>query len=476
MMFTSYTYCVFLVVAFLLHWSLPTAWRKPFLVLASYLFYCTWRWEFGFLLLGVSVFNWAYGRWVLPRFSQSWVLMAGIMANLLPLLYFKYMGFLIANVAGTLNWFGAGWHPLIPAILLPLGISFFTFQGVAYLVDIAAGEQPLDKLLDFLLFKALWPQLIAGPIVRLGEIRQALLEERTLTYQDFADGWRRVLLGLVKKIVLADSLAPTVDRVFLSNAAPNSLECLVGVLGFGMQIYFDFSAYCDIAIGSARLFGFRLPENFNWPYLAGSPREFWNRWHMSLSSWIRDYLFTPLSFALRRRPVLQPACVLIAMAVCGLWHGAAWTFVVWGLWHGLLLMLNQSALGAVFPKKDWSRETAFSWSRLGGILLTFALIHVGWVFFRAPSMQQAFNILHHLIVPTGGWRPTYLRENDVLLVAILFIGFLAWQVGGLFWTRRGNQITAPGWVRWVRPFAYVAMIVAAVIFDKEATAFVYFQF
>ncbi|HXJ75345.1 MAG TPA: hypothetical protein VNM37_20995, partial [Candidatus Dormibacteraeota bacterium] len=287
MMFTTYSYFGFLLIAFLVHWSLPVAWRKAFLVGASYFFYCTWRWEFGFLLLGVSLFNWAYGRWVLARCARGWTLVLGIAANSLPLVYFKYTGFLVTNLAGAVNLLGGHWHPMVPTVLLPLGISFFTFQGIAYLVDIATGEKPLERLLDFLLFKALWPQLIAGPIVRLGDIRNSIEGERRLGYDDFSEGSRRVLLGLVKKVVLADSLAATVDRVFVSNSTPNTIECLTGVLGFGMQIYFDFSAYSDLAIGSARLFGFRLPENFNWPYLAPSPREFWNRWHMTLSSWIR---------------------------------------------------------------------------------------------------------------------------------------------------------------------------------------------
>lgn len=475
MMFTTYSYFGFLIVAFLLHWSLPISWRKVFLVVASYFFYCTWRWEFGFLLLGVSLFNWAYGRWVLARCTQSWALVLGIVANSLPLLYFKYTNFLATNLAGVVNLLGGDWHPVVPNILLPLGISFFTFQGIAYLVDIATGEKPLVQLVDFLLFKALWPQLIAGPIVRLGEIRERIEGARRLSYDDFSEGCRRLVLGLVKKVVLADSLAPTVERVFLSNSTPNTIECLTGVLGFGMQIYFDFSAYSDLAIGSARLFGFRLPENFNWPYLAPSPREFWNRWHMTLSSWIRDYLFTPLAFASRNKPMLQPIWLLGAMAVCGLWHGAAWTFVIWGVWHGFLLLLNQSILRQVFPKTTTGGAEAM-WFRVIGILLTFVLVHLGWVFFRAPSVEQALGILHRLVVPSGGLRPTFLRENDVLWVGILFTALVASHAWQIFAGRPANRSSSQAWLRWVRPVAYAAMIVAAIVFDKEATAFVYFQF
>ncbi|HEU0053398.1 MAG TPA: MBOAT family O-acyltransferase, partial [Longimicrobium sp.] len=425
MIFASYTYALFLGVVFLLYWAAPERARKPLLVAASYLFYCTWKLPFGLLLLAVSLFNWAYGRYVLPKAKTTTPLVLGVLANLAPLLYFKYTNFLIGNAAAVVDLFGADWHPRVADILLPLGISFFTFQGIAYLFDVATGEEPFESLLDFLLFKAFWPQLIAGPIVRPGEIREQIETPRVMDYANVAEGCRRIVFGLFKKVVLADSLAPVVDTVFLAKGAPFALDAIVGVLGFGMQIYFDFSAYSDIAIGSARLFGYRFPENFAWPYVSRSPQEFWNRWHMTLSRWIRDYLFTPLTFASRRRPKLAPVWLLVAMAACGLWHGAQWTFVVWGVWHGLLLVLNQTALKPLFAGTgpgEPARYRLRGWVAWG---VTMVLVFAGWLLFRAHSLAQAADMAQAILTFRGGAAPAVVRVNGILtvfLIAVLMAG------------------------------------------------------
>jgi alginate O-acetyltransferase complex protein AlgI len=475
MIFTSYTYLLFLAVVFVLHWLLPTAARKPFLVAASYFFYCSWKWQYGFLLLGVSLFNFAYARWVLARAGSMPALVLGIAVNLSALIYFKYMNFFLANAAAAARLFGVHWQAPILNIILPLGISFFTFQGVAYLFDVASGEEPLEHLLDFMLFKALWPQLIAGPIVRLHEMRDQILSPRTLDYSDVAEGCQRILFGFFKKVAIADNLAPSVEMVFFSGSPANAVDAISATLGFGMQIYFDFSAYTDIAVGTARLFGFRLPENFNWPYLSSSPREFWNRWHMTLSFWIRDYLFTPMMFASRRRPALAPLWLLIAMALCGLWHGAAWTFVAWGVWHGVLLALNATVLKNVFPPMDEALKAKVSMVRnLAGMVVTFVLVNVGWVLFRARSFAQALSLMHAIAIFRGRFRPSILRENDVLLVGVVFIGLMTAQlIHSLQWPR----LMLPTWsVPVLRPALYVLLILTIIIADRESQAFVYFQF
>jgi alginate O-acetyltransferase complex protein AlgI len=479
MIFTSYTYLLFLAAVFLLHWSMPVAWRKPFLVFASYVFYCTWKWQFGFLLLGVSLFNWTYARWVLARVGTMRALLVGIVINLMPLIYFKYTNFFLANIAvmarlAKWQWQAPGWN-----IILPLGISFFTFQGIAYLFDVAAGEEPLEHLMDFLLFKALWPQLIAGPIVRLEQMRDQILNPRTLDYEDMAYGCQRILFGFFKKVALADNLAPSVEMVFFSGSAPNALDSLTAMIGFGMQIYFDFSGYSDIAIGTARLFGFRFPENFNWPYVSRSPREFWTRWHMTLSSWIRDYLFTPMSFASRRRPALMPIWLLIAMALCGLWHGAAWTFVLWGVWHGILLVANETPVKHVlFAPSEHDHPNASRLRAVWGAFCTFVLVSVGWLLFRARSVGQAAGMLKSILIFRGHLRPSIMRENNVLFVATVFFGLMVAQffTGQLVPLRK---TVGPAWydrLRVLRPIAYAALIVIIIIADQESQAFVYFQF
>lgn len=477
MIFTSYTYLVFLALVFLAHWSVPMTWRKPLLILCSYVFYCSWHWEFGFLLLGVSLFNWWYARSILQKHPTLPVLLGGVAANLLPLIYFKYADFLVANAAAVANLAGADWHPSSLNILLPIGVSFFTFQGIAYQVDVATGDEPADSLVDLLLFKAFWPQLIAGPIIRLYEIRDQLESPRSLDYADVAAGGQRILAGFFKKVVLADNIAPIVDLVFLNPSAPNALDTAVGILGFGLQIYFDFSAYSDIAIGSARLFGYCFPENFNWPYVSASPAEFWNRWHMTLSRWIRDYTFTPLTFMTRDRPALGHLWLLLAMAVCGLWHGARWTFVVWGVWHGLLLVANRTLLKSLFPRPAVDGEPTFRWRCLPAIIATFALVNIGWLFFRAQSLEQCAAMLQSLATLRGGWRPSVIRENSILLVAVIFAGLLLAQIGRdrwVEWTSRSLWGVNPWAV--ARPVLYALAILAVIICDRESQTFVYFQF
>jgi alginate O-acetyltransferase complex protein AlgI len=470
LIFTSYTYVLFLAAAFVIHWILPRAARKPFLIAASYVFYASWDWRFAFLLLGLSLFNWAYARSVLARPIPGPV-WPGILVNLMPLVIFKYTGFFYENVASVGRALGAGWSENLPfQILLPLGISFFTFQGIAYLIDVATGEEPFG-FVDFLLYKALWPQLIAGPIVRPGEIRHDLQRVRTIDYDDCASGAQRILFGFVKKVILADNIAPVVDSVFQSHA-PNALDVVVAILGFGLQIYFDFSAYSDIAIGSARLFGFHFPENFDWPYSARSPQDFWNRWHMTLSRWIRDYVFQPLAFATRHRPKWTNVWLLVAMAAVGLWHGAQWTFVAWGLWHGLLLVMNQTLL-----KKFFERAKT-SWLRgLIATTLTFALVTIGWLLFRAESLAQVGDYLRALATMRGGVRPSTLRVNGILIIFLYLGGMVLLQLlrhrAAVFFARPGRTQSV---LRALRPIGYAFLIVAVIILDQEAKQFVYFQF
>jgi alginate O-acetyltransferase complex protein AlgI len=473
--FTSYSYVAFLAAAFGLHWLLPARFRIPFLIFASYLFYCSWKWQYGFLLLGVSVLNWAVGRRLGEREGRVGLLWGGILGNLLPLLYFKYTGFLVgaASDFGRLTGLWSGLR--VPAILLPLGISFFSFQGIAYLVDVYGGERPFMRLPHFLLFKGFWPQLIAGPIIRPSQMHGQIEGDRRLAWEDVQTGCRRILQGFLKKVVLADNLAPVVEMVFTPNAHPGFVDVAAGVLGFGMQIYLDFSAYSDIAVGSARLFGFRFPENFDWPYLATGPREFWSRWHMTLSSWIRDYLFTPMAFELRARRALLPLAVLASMGLCGLWHGAAWTFILWGLWHGVLICLGElmrPVEKAIPPNSVLSRIAV-------PLATVFTLVGVfaGWLLFRSPSVGQAASMAAAFFTFSGGLRPLVLRENAVLLVGLFGAGTFAVHLL--------HSLSVPfhglgeGWRR-IRPAVQPALdalaVALVIVADRGAQAFVYFQF
>ena len=477
MNFASYTYIAFLLLAFVLHWLLPERTRKPFLVLASYVFYCSWSWKFGFLLLGVSVFSWAYGLWIERTEGAALWLTAGIVIELLPLVFFKYANFMLENTGALTRAVGSDWQPRLLQLTLPLGVSFFTFQGIAYLVDIAGGEKAFRRLGDFLLFKGFWPQLIAGPIIRPDEIREQITEPRRIDYADVAEGFQRILGGLVKKVVLADTVGSIVDPIFVPGARPGMVDAVIGIVGFGMQIYWDFSAYSEIAIGSARLFGFRFPENFEWPYTARSPQEFWNRWHMTLSRWIRDYVFTPLTFAARRRPATGPLWLIVAMGLCGLWHGAAWTFVLWGIWHGVLLVLSQTVLKKFFAGLDTGRPARSGPRGMVAALFTLAAINAGWLLFRARDLAQARIILGAIFTFRGGLRPALVRENDVLIVAIFYAGLLVAPAAKSVIGRTSRALVPWPRLRSIATAAWFTFAISAVvIFDREARAFVYFQF
>jgi alginate O-acetyltransferase complex protein AlgI len=330
---------------------------------------------------------------------------------------------------------------------------------------------------DFLLYKGFWPQLIAGPIIRPGEIREQIEGDRTLDYESLSIGCRRILIGFFKKIVLADTLAQFVDMVYMPGAAPNAIDSAVGTLAFGLQIYFDFSAYSDIAIGTSRLFGFIFPENFDWPYLSRSPQEFWSRWHMTLSRWIRDYVFTPMTFAARHRPKMALLWILMAMAVCGFWHGAQWSFIIWGTWHGIILVLNQTLLKNFFPAPG---DSSNGWNTLKmwlGMVVTFGMVTVGWVFFRAATIHNAWEILSSILLFKGGLQRAILRENAILVVLAIFFGLVTIQL---------MKVRSPRWdylsprldpvKRFIKPVAYAFLILAVIIFDESAKAFVYFQF
>lgn len=480
MIFTSYTYICFLFLAFALHWAMPSKLRKHLLLFASYVFYCSWDYRYGALLLGVSLFNWAYGRFVVARDEEGRTLALGVIVNLLPLLYFKYTGFFLSSFTGLARALGADVATISIHIVLPLGISFFTFQGIAYLVDVASGEEPFEKPLDFLLYKAFWPQLIAGPIIRPGEISGTIASDRTITYEDLSEGGKRILFGLGKKVVLADSIAPNVDLVFAAGTKANFLDVLVGMVGFGAQIYLDFSGYSDIAIGSARLFGFRFPENFETPYASLSPQEFWNRWHISLSRWIRDYVFTPLNFAARRRKAgsLVPKLYLVvAMACCGFWHGAAFTFVLWGVWHGLLLVANQTILRGVFPEAN-ARKDGLSKTRRGfAWALSTSLVMLGWVLFRAQSIEQAFSMYAGLFTLRGGVRPALVRENGVLLVFCVASLVLVYpHLASAYQTLKERLHSEALVSRALRGLAYSTLLLLIIALGGDAKAFVYFQF
>jgi alginate O-acetyltransferase complex protein AlgI len=340
---------LFLPLLLSLHFLVVRPQRNLLLLLASLLFYAWGERSFVFVMLASIAFNYVVGLWIDTRRGvrsreRRWPLAVGVAGNLLLLAAYKYANVLADQLSAVFVALGLPGLELEP-IHLPIGISFFTFQGMSYVIDIHRGETPVQRHpLRLALYISMFPQLIAGPIVRYGRIATQLVE-RTIDRRGFADGVRRFTVGLGKKVLIANSVALPADTIFaLPPDQLTTAAAWLGIVCYTLQIYFDFSGYSDMAIGLGRMFGFRFPENFNYPYVAESVTEFWRRWHMTLSNWFRDYLYLPLG-GNRLGRVRLAANLFTVFFLCGLWHGASWTFVVWGLYHGVLLSLERRRVG-----------------------------------------------------------------------------------------------------------------------------------
>ncbi|UCE86452.1 MAG: MBOAT family protein [Deltaproteobacteria bacterium] len=468
MLFNSPTFLVFACAVFSLYALLrqPRA-RALLLLAASYLFYAGWDYRYLSLLLISTSIDFAAGRALHAEGSErrrrAW-LVASLATNLGLLGVFKYGNFLLGNLAGLLGLLGLE-APRLPDEI-PIGISFYTFQTISYTIDCYRRRiRPCDSRLEFALYVAFFPQLVAGPIVRAHDLLPQLRRLTALRGSHVAEGLQRFTLGLFKKVVIADNVGLFVDTVFQSPGSYGPITLWCGAYGFALQIYCDFSGYTDMALGLARALGVRLPENFAAPYLSTSITEFWRRWHMSLSSWLRDYLYIPLGGS--RGGVRQTYRNLFAtMLLGGLWHGAAWTFVLWGAFHGALLAFER-ALG--IRAKTHAEPRSAPLVALRG-LLTFHLVCLGWVIFRAPDFAIARAYLAGLFQGPIGWDAGTERG---LAWAAALLGLAALQ-----WAARrfdANEL----WER-LHPSLQGATLAAAVLavslWHVDEVAFIYFQF
>ena len=379
----------------------PRAARNAVIAVASLVFYASGAGGTTVLLLACVAVNFVAGRYLEPdewgggrdRDRRRLVLLGAVSFNLLILALWKYAGFATEQLAVLAGWFG-GDFPVLH-LALPIGISFYTFHHISYVVDIYRGERPaLRNPVSFITYIAMFPQLVAGPIVRYREIADQLPQERTHRLDDIAAGFPRFAWGLTKKVVIADTLAPMVDTAFATPAEDMTFAIAwLGAIGYAVQLYFDFSGYSDMAIGLGRMLGFRMPENFARPYSSVTVTEFWRRWHMSLSRWFRDYVYIPLG-GNRRGVARTYRNLAIIFVLTGFWHGAAWTYLVWGLFHGLLLVIERAS--------GLDRAPAATAARVGRRASTLLLVVIGWVFFRAADLGTAFTMLGHMLVPDLG--------------------------------------------------------------------------
>jgi alginate O-acetyltransferase complex protein AlgI len=481
MLFPTVDFAIFFVLVFVGHWLLnhqSHTW-KWFMIGASYVFYAWWNWRFVPLLVGVSLLAQtgaiAVARTHSPR-ARPVVNGIAVTALLVPLAFFKYYGFTAVNVTNALASLGLESSIPLIQVVLPVGISFFTFMAIAYVVDVYRGDFEVASWTDAFLYLSFFPHLVAGPIVRPNELIPQLRERRDERHVDVAGGAWMILGGLFKKVVVSSYLAAQiVDPVFGDPAQRSAPDALFGILGYAIVIYADFSGYTDIAIGVAKLLGFQFPRNFDRPYAARSIQDFWRRWHMTLSRWLRDYLYIPLGGNRRgeRRTYIN---IMVTMILGGLWHGAAWTFVFWGAYHGGLLTAHQwrARRGVEGTKAEETKaeETNDGWlDVLRQRAATFALVCVGWVFFRADSMETAFSLLQRLV--TGWWTP---NESSTPLVVFTIAGMLALQVwprGFGLWLQSGLSRLKPV------PLGVVlglAMLVIVILGPSGVAPFIYFQF
>jgi alginate O-acetyltransferase complex protein AlgI len=394
MNFVSFEFAAFLAVVYVLHWSCRHAGtRKWLLTIASYVFYAVWNWRFCFLMLFVTINAFAAGQMLAraKRRRRTAILAASIGIDLAILGFFKYYDFFLSIVAATLADLGVAASLPVLRIILPVGISFYTFHAISYVVDVYRGKVKSEpSFVNIALYISFFPQLIAGPIVRASFIVPQIRQLRSFSGAQQAIGVRLLLRGFIYKAAIADTLAQIADPVFAHIDQYDAHALLTATIAFYGQIYFDFAGYSSMAIGTARLFGYRFPPNFNYPYRAASVTEFWRRWHMSLSFWLRDYLYIPLG-GNRGGSLLVCRNLMITMLLGGLWHGAAWNYVVWGALHGVGLCANK-LWRETRRRLPMPVEVHSNWS-VAAVVLTQLWVMLAWVFFRCDSTAQAIEVL-----------------------------------------------------------------------------------
>ncbi|MBF0268000.1 MAG: MBOAT family protein [Alphaproteobacteria bacterium] len=487
MIFNSVSFILFLAAFTSLWWMLPERPRHWLIFLGSLLFYGFWRVEFvAVLLLSMST-DYAAAL-ALDRTTTRWkrraLLSLSVLVNLGLLTYFKYADFLLSNFAklSLLTGFDLSVTPL--NIVLPLGISFYTFQSISYTVDVYRRQVRAERdYLCFANFVLFFPQLVAGPILRAAEVIEQLKSRQPFRLFDLSFGIKTILSGMFLKVVLADNLAPLVDDAFsMPSGSFGAKESWALASLFGYQIYFDFAGYSLIAIGSARLMGVHFPANFDWPYISRSPREFWRRWHISLSSWIRDYLYLPLCGMRTRDDSLGGLAevaqqdvktregkriwaLLVTWAIMGLWHGANWTFVLWGLWHAVLIL----GYRLLTPRLVLPRPLA----AIGGWLVTYPLILLGWIPFRAQSVSEAVSLMINAFTPSSYLLPFALPRHYYTLSLLLPLAMVTAYILHVSWPRL-RRLPVVGDVMHIGGLAFAFGLVF--VFFRPIRQFIYFQF
>lgn len=477
MLFNSLEFALFLPIVFAIYWIIGSQrrkWQNLLIVAASYFFYGWWDWRFLGLIAISTLVDYLVGIGMdksKASLHRKSFLLISISVNIGILAIFKYYNFFAESFTGAFKLLGTEFNLRSLRVILPVGISFYTFQTLSYSIDVYRREiKATEDLVSFAAFVSFFPQLVAGPIERAKKLLPQFESKRLFNYQKSVDGLRQILLGLFKKIVIADSCALYVEQVFSPSADYNGSTILMGAFLFAFQIYGDFSGYSDIAIGTARLFGFNLMRNFAYPYFSRDIAEFWRRWHISLSTWFRDYIYIPLGGS-KVSNMLAIRNIFIIFIISGLWHGANWTFVAWGIVNAslflplFLLKKNRSHTGNI--EISGIQDALSTFSKIG---ITFLLTCIAWIFFRADTINQALEMLQQVFSASLFQRPAFIPQNLIILIMILI---------GIEWFQRNKEhalildwnIPKPA-----RYFLYYTMIAVIFFHINSQQEFIYFQF
>lgn len=468
MLFTSIEFFVFLPIVFALYWLLrrQLRWQNLLVVAASYLFYGWWDWRFLLLIAFTSACSYASGLLIGSNRWHKTALWGNIILNLAILGLFKYYDFFAVELANLL---GCSGDSVMLNLILPVGISFYTFQALSYSIDVYRGKlEPTRDVVAFFAYVSFFPQLVAGPIERATNLLPQFQRQRQFDYAMAVDGIRQMLWGFFKKVVVADNCATFVDDIWGDFAGQSSINMAVAAALFSIQIYCDFSGYSDIAIGCAKLFGIKLMRNFNVPYFSRDIAEFWRRWHISLTTWFRDYVYIPLGGSrVAKWKVVRNTFIIFL--VSGLWHGANWTFILWGAFHALLflpliLMGKNRKYTDIVAADHWLPSI----KELGQMLLTFVLAALGWILFRSQSIGEAIDFYTSLF--TGGLSGANLPMRTIVFVAIMLL--VEWLQ-----RKREHGLDMSGVRSWViRYIFYVCVLALIFVFGVFNETFIYFQF
>ncbi len=482
MLFNSLDFAVFLPIVFLLYWFVVKENLKLqnlLIVIASYTFYGWWDWRFLSLIAFSTLVDYIIGIRLgieQKKLKRKMLLWTSILVNLGFLAFFKYYNFFIDNFTQAFTFFGREINSNSLNIILPIGISFYTFQTLSYSIDVYKEKlKPTKDIIAFTAFVSFFPQLVAGPIERATNLLPQFYKSRTFDYHKAVDGIRQILWGLFKKVVIADNAAEFANMFFNNSSDYSGSTLLLGAIFFTFQIYGDFSGYSDIAIGTSRLFGFDLMKNFHFPYFSRNIAEFWRRWHISLSTWFRDYLYIPLGGS-RGDTWMKIRNIFVIFIVSGFWHGANWTFIVWGALNALyflpllLAKKNRIFLDTVAEGRNWPTVKEVSL-----MLGTFGLTVLAWIFFRAESVTHAMNIISEIFSSSLLSLPAFEGKQRAFLVLMFIATFLLIEWNG----RNEEYAIANLGVKWKRPLRYAlyyGIMFTLVWFQGQQQEFIYFQF